>query len=123
LENGSIIGVEFIHLGKLYPIKTKKEVMLKARAFKTPQILELSVIGNPDILYKASIKRQVENHRDGENLHDHPALGVGFELVDGEQSMDVLGDPTLLKILGRIHRSQDRAILERRFSNRLRLLR
>ncbi|KAE9364456.1 GMC oxidoreductase [Stipitochalara longipes BDJ] len=94
VENESIHGVEFLHLGKLYSVKTKKEV-LSAGAFKSPQTLELSGIGNPDILSRAIIKCQVENRRVGENLHDHTILGMGFEFVDGEQSLDALSDPAV----------------------------
>lgn len=95
IENGSVNGHESLHSGKSNSVKTKKEVVLSAGVFKTPQILELSGIGNPDVLSRAGIKCQVENLRVGENLHDHPVLGIGFELVDGEQSIDMLRDPAV----------------------------
>jgi choline dehydrogenase-like flavoprotein len=95
IDDASIHGVDFFYSGKPYSVRTKKEVVLSAGVFKTPQILELSGIGNPDILSKAGIKCQVENLRVGENLQDHPVVGIGLELVDGEQSMDALKDPAV----------------------------
>lgn len=95
VDGGSIQGLDFIYSETSYSVKTKKEVVLSAGAFKTPQILELSGIGNPDILSKAGIECQVENRPVGENLQDHPASGFGLELVDGLQSLDALKDPTI----------------------------
>lgn len=97
VDNESVTGLEFLHLGNLYSVKTKKEVVLSAGAFKTPQILELSGIGNPDVLAKAGIKCQVENRRVGENFQDHPTVGFTLELADGEESMDALKDPIVAR--------------------------
>jgi choline dehydrogenase-like flavoprotein len=57
---------------------------------KSPQILELSGIGNPSILSRAGIKYVVDNTRVGDNFQDHPATAFGFELVNGEKSLDML---------------------------------
>ena len=57
---------------------------------KSPQLLELSGIGNPSILSSAGIKCVVDNARVGENFQDHPATAIGYELVDGEKSLDML---------------------------------
>jgi hypothetical protein len=124
VDSESVTGLEFLHLGNLYSVKTKKEVVLSAGAFKTPQILELSGIGNPDVLAKAGIKCQVENRRVGENLQDHPTVGFTLELADGEESMDALKDPIVAqKCLEEYMAKKDRAILEWRLSNRLCLFR
>ena len=65
--------------------------------FKTPQILELSGIGNPSILTAAGIKPIINNPRIGENFHDHPATGFGYELADGEHSLDSMQDPSYVE--------------------------
>jgi choline dehydrogenase-like flavoprotein len=57
---------------------------------KSPQILELSGIGNPSILSSAGIKCVVDNARVGENFQDHSATGIGYELVEGEKTLDML---------------------------------
>jgi choline dehydrogenase len=51
---------------------------VSAGAIKSPQVLELSGIGNPTILKKAGIKCIVPNHLVSENLMDHPATGFGY---------------------------------------------
>ncbi len=80
-EDGTAKGVEFIHSDKTHTVNVKKEVIVSAGAVKSPQVLELSGIGNPSILEKAGVKCIVPNHRVGENLIDHPATGFGYELV------------------------------------------
>ena len=91
--DGSVTGVEFLHSGKSYTVKAKKEVIVSAGVVKSPQILEISGIGNPAILEKAGVKCVVKNLRVGENLQDHPCTVCGYELVEGEKSVDMLQDP------------------------------
>ncbi|KAL5354417.1 hypothetical protein ACLOAV_000506 [Pseudogymnoascus australis] len=91
-EAGEVTGVEFIHSEKSHTVLVKKEVILSAGTIKSPQILELSGIGNPSILNSAGIKCVVDNARVGENFQDHPATGMGYELVEGEKSLDKLQD-------------------------------
>ena len=70
---------------------------MSAGAIKSPQVLELSGIGNPTILGKAGIKCIVPNHPVGENVTNHPATGFGYELVEGEKSMNMLQDPATVQ--------------------------
>ncbi|KAE8446169.1 hypothetical protein EG329_012394 [Mollisiaceae sp. DMI_Dod_QoI] len=95
--NEHVTGVVFEHKGKTHELGVNKEVVLSGGVFKTPQILELSGIGNPSILSKAGVECLVQNSRVGENLQDHPATGVGYELVEGQKSLDMLQDPTTLE--------------------------
>ncbi|KAF4635821.1 hypothetical protein G7Y89_g2262 [Cudoniella acicularis] len=90
--DGVVSGVEFRHGGKEYAVKVKKEVVLSAGVVKSPQILELSGIGNPEILSKAGVKCLIRNDRIGEHLQDHCATGLVYELADGETSMDIFQD-------------------------------
>ncbi|KAG6811082.1 hypothetical protein H0H92_009041 [Tricholoma furcatifolium] len=73
-------GVEFIHGGNKYVVNAQKEVILSAGAIKDPQILELSGIGNLDILSKIGVEAKVELPGVGENLQDHNFSGVSYEL-------------------------------------------
>ncbi|KAF8853780.1 alcohol oxidase [Acephala macrosclerotiorum] len=93
----AVTGVEFEHGGKRHVLQVKKEVVLSAGVYKTPQILELSGIGNPDVLKKAGVECLVPNPRIGENLQDHPATGLGYELIPGQKSLDMLQDPATLE--------------------------
>jgi choline dehydrogenase-like flavoprotein len=85
-------GVEFLHSGNTHKIAIKKEVILSAGTIKSPQVLELSGIGNPDILSKVGIKCIIENNRIGENFQDHPLTGTAYELAPGGISLDMLQD-------------------------------
>ncbi|KAL2070091.1 hypothetical protein VTL71DRAFT_14771 [Oculimacula yallundae] len=92
-SEGVVSGVVFEHAGTSHTVSVKKEVVLSAGVFKSPQILELSGIGNSSILSAAGIETIVNNPRIGENLHDHPTTGFGYELALGENSLDALQDP------------------------------
>lgn len=94
---GTVTGVEFLHGDSTHTVLAKKEVILSAGAVKTPQILELSGIGNPEILSKAGVKTIINNPRIGENFQDHPATGTSWELAPGETSTDILQDPAILE--------------------------
>ena len=64
-------GVKFVHGGKEHIVKTEREVIVCAGSVQSPQILELSGIGNPDILKAAGIEVKVNNPNIGENLQEH----------------------------------------------------
>ncbi|KAM5533331.1 hypothetical protein V8D89_013005 [Ganoderma adspersum] len=64
-------GVEFLRAEKTYNVAVAKEVLLAGGTFQTPQILELSGIGNKDILSKHGIETLIDNPSVGENLQDH----------------------------------------------------
>lgn len=92
-STGEVTGVSFKCLDVLHTVKVKKEVILSAGVIKTPQILELSGIGDPEILAGAGVDCIIPNSLVGENLQDHPATALGYELVEGEYSLDKLQDP------------------------------
>lgn len=85
-------GAEFIHKGKLYIIGSTRETVLSAGVFKTPQILELSGIGNAPSLASAGIQCLVDNPAVSENLQDHVATVFPLELALGHYSMDMMAD-------------------------------
>ncbi|KIK71679.1 hypothetical protein GYMLUDRAFT_186486 [Collybiopsis luxurians FD-317 M1] len=75
-------GAEFVVDDKTYSVNATKEVILSAGAIQTPQILELSGIGNPEILNKFGIPVVVANSDVGENFQDHTTMISQFELND-----------------------------------------
>ncbi|PYH28646.1 GMC family oxidoreductase [Aspergillus neoniger CBS 115656] len=77
--------------GQIVTIKARKEVILTAGALNTPKLLELSGIGNRQILDQYSIPVIVENRNVGENLQDHLMTGISFEVKPGIAT----GDPLL----------------------------
>ncbi|KIK69071.1 hypothetical protein GYMLUDRAFT_91470 [Collybiopsis luxurians FD-317 M1] len=89
-------GVEFHHVSddKLHRVFIRKEVILSAGALKSPQILELSGIGRPDVLSKLGIAVKVPLDGVGENVQEHQFIGCSFELKDDyvEDTYDLMLD-------------------------------
>lgn len=85
-------GVRFATKGKSYVVKAKKEILLSAGVFGSPQILELSGIGSPRILKENKIKLLYANENVGENLQDHMLVPLGFEVADGQITGEAFRD-------------------------------
>lgn len=81
-------GVTFLSNGKEFAVSAKREVILAAGTVKTPQLLELSGIGRPDVLQSVGLECISENERVGEQFVDHPVTLVSYDMVDGEMSLD-----------------------------------
>lgn len=64
-------GVTFEHNGQKHVVPANREVILAAGALQSPQVLELSGIGDPEVLKAAGIDCKVENKAVGENFQDH----------------------------------------------------
>ena len=91
------IGVQFSQDGSSKVRKAKLEVLLCAGVFQSPQILELSGIGPPELLRSHGIRVAVDNPNVGENLQDHPVSGICFEVVDGLPTIDMIRDPSVIQ--------------------------
>ncbi|CAE6474978.1 unnamed protein product [Rhizoctonia solani] len=83
-------GVSFVHDSTMYTVKAKKEVVLSAGTFQTPQLLELSGIGNVTILRQNGITPVVDLPGVGENLQDHLLVPTTYELKPGITTFDIL---------------------------------
>ncbi|CAI6091819.1 unnamed protein product [Clonostachys chloroleuca] len=68
-----------------------KEVTLAACVFNTPILLEISGIGQSEILKQHNITQLLEIPGVGENLQDHLMTGVSYEVNEGI----VTGDPLM----------------------------
>ena len=70
------VGVEFISRidGTTKTVKIGKEVILAAGAIHSPQILQLSGIGDDGLLKSFGIKAIVDLPGVGKNFQDHPTL-------------------------------------------------
>ncbi|MBB44538.1 MAG: choline dehydrogenase [Rhodospirillaceae bacterium] len=76
LDNKTAHGVEFSkggRGGKLSKVSAKKEVILSGGTINSPQLLQLSGIGEPELLRSLGIKIVHELTGVGENLRDHYA--------------------------------------------------
>ncbi|CAG8003374.1 unnamed protein product [Penicillium olsonii] len=89
-------GVQFIGSdGAQRTVAAKLEVILAAGALKTPQILELSGIGEGNLLQKNGIEVIVENENVGENVQDHGFVPFSWEAADGQVTGEALRDPNI----------------------------
>lgn len=95
-EQKEAIGVEYIQGNNLYEadpkyqgpsqtktpqfVKASKEIILSAGAFNTPQLLQLSGIGEASLLEEKGIKVIQNLPGVGKNLQDRYELGVTYEL-------------------------------------------
>ncbi|KAA8647886.1 hypothetical protein EYZ11_010384 [Aspergillus tanneri] len=98
-------GVEITsHNGTVRVISAKKEVIISAGSLKSPALLELSGIGNPDILKKYNIPVRVNLPTVGENLQDQMNSGMAAtsrtNITDGSavvvypNAYDIFGNET-----------------------------
>ncbi|PWY97515.1 alcohol oxidase [Testicularia cyperi] len=86
----SATGVSFTSNGKPYIVKAKKEVIVSGGTVNSPQLLELSGIGNKTVLSKAGIKTLYANANVGENMQDHTYSATVYKLKDGTITLDSL---------------------------------
>jgi len=70
-EGTKAIGVKYQSRGKIHEIRTGREVILSAGAIQSPQILELSGIGQVDLLKSMGIEPVHNLGGVGENFQDH----------------------------------------------------
>lgn len=83
LEGNKATGVEFTHNGQTGTVKAS-EVILSGGVINTPQILELSGIGDPEVLKAAGVECKVENKSVGANFQDHVLGGMLYDLAEGK---------------------------------------
>ncbi|CAE7180823.1 unnamed protein product [Rhizoctonia solani] len=90
-------GVEFLHGPEgeetEYAAKARREVVLSSGTFQSPQLLELSGIGQRRVLESVGIPVQVELDGVGENLQDHVYVPTMYEVTPDHETLDVLHEP------------------------------
>jgi choline dehydrogenase len=71
LEGKRCVGVRYTVNGQQREARAGREVIVSAGSINSPQLLELSGIGQPDVLRDAGIEVRHELRGVGENLRDH----------------------------------------------------
>lgn len=73
IEKGKAVGVEVAEgKGRIArQIRADREVILSAGAVQSPQILQLSGVGDPEVLKRHGIETKVKSTGVGRNLQDH----------------------------------------------------
>ncbi|GME61350.1 GMC oxidoreductase [Neofusicoccum parvum] len=82
---------------KVFQVKPEGEVIVAAGAIKSPQLLELSGIGNREILSEHGIPLLVDLPGVGQNLQDHVFSSISYEIADNQMSGDCLRNPSILQ--------------------------
>ena len=76
--NHKAVGVEYFRENKLYRSFALNEIVLSAGALRTPQLLLLSGIGDPDHLNRSGIHQITSLPGVGSNLQDHVYSMIHF---------------------------------------------
>jgi choline dehydrogenase-like flavoprotein len=97
LEGSVAKGVSFMYGGEKRTVKVNKEVILCGGAFNSPQLLELSGIGDPEVLKAAGVQCKVELPSVGSNFQDHVFSATGYELTPGTPSLDSIHNPQVMQ--------------------------
>ena len=100
IENRRAVGLVYRKDGQDITVKAKREVLLSAGAVQSPQLLELSGIGNGEVLQRAGV--EVTHHLPGvgENLRDHLHVRLGFETKLNITLNSILRSPLLKAKMG-----------------------
>ncbi|KAI0644103.1 alcohol oxidase [Trametes meyenii] len=93
-------GVEFVVGNKAYVATARREVILSAGTVQTPQLLELSGIGNSSVLAQHGIPTLVNLPGVGENLQEHTFATVQWKLQPGVTTFDILRNNATNKTRG-----------------------
>jgi len=89
VEKGRCTGVTYRQGGQLVTVNAAREVIMAAGAVQTPQILELSGIGDPELLQRMGIAVVHAAPRVGENYIDHFATRMNWR-VKNTQTLNEL---------------------------------
>ena len=86
LDGRRCVGISYTRHGKPVEARARREVILCAGAVATPQLLELSGIGNPEILKKFGIEVRHALPAVGENFRDHLNARIVWRVKDARLS-------------------------------------
>jgi choline dehydrogenase len=93
-------GVEYIERGERRSASAAREVILAAGSLQSPQLLQLSGIGAPDLLRRFGIEVRAESPGVGENLQDHYQARVIVRLKKKLSLNDQVRSPLGLAKMG-----------------------
>jgi choline dehydrogenase len=90
IKDGRATGVRYRRNGAPTEATARLEVICAGGAVNTPQLLELSGIGDPEVLQPLGIKVEKALKGVGANLQDHYVVGTQFRLKPGCISVNEL---------------------------------
>ncbi|OQE06519.1 hypothetical protein PENVUL_c017G10290 [Penicillium vulpinum] len=90
LDGNRAIGASLTHDGVEYQVSARREVIVSGGTMKSPQILELSGIGDPEILKAAGVECKIANTGVGANVQDHSITLIMMDVQPGAVTLDTL---------------------------------
>ena len=93
LDGTRAAGVEFRHEGAVKTLSAAREVILSAGPIISPKILELSGIGQPELLKGLGIEVKHALAGVGENLQDHLQTRINYRIDKKITVNDLLNNP------------------------------
>ncbi|KAF8486327.1 alcohol oxidase [Russula ochroleuca] len=113
-------SVSFIYEGNEYQAFVEKEVIFSAGAIMSPQLLELSGIGDPDVLQNAGVEVVVDLRGVGNNVQEHSFTGITYQVKEEFESDfstgDALGDPDELQKQTELYHAGERGLFDAKSS-------
>ena len=79
MEGTRAVGVEFLHQGSLHTARAAKEVVLSGGSINSPQLLQLSGVGDADVLQGLNIPLVRHAPAVGQNMQDHVCVSYYFK--------------------------------------------
>lgn len=95
-DGKKVIGVRFTQKGKTFDAHAGAEVLLTAGSINSPKILELSGIGDGDVLAQHGIEARHELNGVGKNLQDHLQIRTVYK-VQNAKTLNTLANSWLGK--------------------------
>ncbi|HKT95534.1 MAG TPA: GMC family oxidoreductase N-terminal domain-containing protein [Paraburkholderia sp.] len=100
LDGGRAVGVEYHHGGRVKRVLAAREVILCAGPIKSPQLLELSGIGDARRLQELGIPVQLDLPGVGENLIDHLQSRITFACTRPITLNEIMASPLKQRWMG-----------------------
>lgn len=94
--NERAIGLTVSHDGKSSTVRANREVIICCGTIKSPQLLELSGIGDPAMLRNAGVDCKVPLSGVGQNFQDHLLSSTSYSLKPGVSTLDAMSAPEVL---------------------------
>lgn len=78
-EGSRAVGIEYQHGGNVHRVKARKEIILSGGAVNSPQLLQLSGVGDPSLLQSLGIPVVSNSPAVGLHLQDHVCVSYFFK--------------------------------------------
>ena len=91
--------VEWTDKGIIKSVFVAYEIVLCAGTVQSPQVLELSGIGDAALLRSLGIKSAINNPNVGENLQDHALASISFEVKENTPTAEAMKEPGVMNTL------------------------